>query len=224
MKKYSGFTGLLLATLFALAACAQPPAVPPTAVPATEATEAPVETATAAPTEEPTATVEATTEATEEPAEAIATPEADNGAGATDDPSIAGVVSRNARFTTLARALETAGLVETLQGDVTFTVFAPTDEAFAQLNRETLDALFDDPETLEEILIYHVIEGETLAAEVVGADEIITVRGDIITVTVEDETVTLNDSAEVIETDIIASNGIIHIIDNILLPPDVELP
>jgi uncharacterized surface protein with fasciclin (FAS1) repeats len=134
------------------------------------------------------------------------------------------VVSTNENFSTLLTAVETAGLVETLSGEGPFTVFAPTNAAFAAIDEATLNALLADPATLEQVLLYHVVEGEVLAADVVGLSEATTVQGQPITIMVDGETVTLNDSATVVETDITASNGVIHVIDSVLLPPDVTLP
>jgi uncharacterized surface protein with fasciclin (FAS1) repeats len=121
-------------------------------------------------------------------------------------------------FTTLATALEAAGLVETLKGDGPFTVFAPTDAAFEALPAGTLDGLLADPEALADVLLYHVVEGEVLAADVVGLESATTVEGQDVTITVDGETVMIND-AMVTMTDIMTSNGVIHVIDAVLIPP-----
>ena len=129
-------------------------------------------------------------------------------------------------FETLVSAVQAAGLEETLRGDGPFTVFAPTDDAFAALPAGTLDDLLADPEgALAPILTYHVVEGKVLAADVAGLDgqEVATVNGASFTVNVGDDgTVTLTDAAgnevTVVTTDIETSNGVIHVIDGVLLP------
>ena len=123
------------------------------------------------------------------------------------------------RFTTLVTALQEADLVEALSGKGRFTVFAPTDEAFAQLPEGTIEALLADIPTLTNILLYHVVEGRVLAEDVVLLEEAVTLLGETISIRVEDGKVFIND-AEVIITDIIADNGVIHVIDSVLLPPE----
>jgi uncharacterized surface protein with fasciclin (FAS1) repeats len=122
-------------------------------------------------------------------------------------------------FTTLVAAVQAAGLVETLQGEGPFTVFAPTDEAFAALPEGTLESLLEDPAALAEILTYHVVSGAVLAADVVGLDSATTVQGEDIAIEVVDGVVVLNGSANVIATDVMASNGVVHVIDAVILPP-----
>lgn len=122
-------------------------------------------------------------------------------------------------FDTLVAAVQAAGLVETLSGEGPFTVFAPTDEAFAALPEGTLDALLADPEALADILTYHVVSGKVLAADVVGLTSATTVQGSDIAISVVDGSVLLNDSATVTATDVEASNGVIHVIDAVILPP-----
>lgn len=126
-------------------------------------------------------------------------------------------------FTTLAAALEAAGLVETLQGEGPFTVFAPTDDAFAALPEGVLDALLlpENLETLQSILTYHVVSGAVYAADVTTGD-VPTVEGSAISVDTA-EGVVLNGSAVVTATDIEASNGVIHVIDAVILPPGVDV-
>lgn len=128
-------------------------------------------------------------------------------------------------FTTLATALEAAGLVETLKGAGPFTVFAPTDDAFAKLPAGTVDTLLEDPKgDLTAILTYHVVPGKVLAADVATLDgqKVKTVQGAELTVGVEGDKVTLTDAAggtvNVTQTDIEASNGVIHVIDGVLMP------
>ena len=123
------------------------------------------------------------------------------------------------QFNTLAAALEAAGLVGTLKGDGPFTVFAPTDAAFAKLPEGTVESLLE-PENRDQlvaILTYHVVPGKVEAADVVNLDEATTVNGQDVQITVADSGVQIND-ARVIETDIEASNGVIHVIDTVILP------
>jgi uncharacterized surface protein with fasciclin (FAS1) repeats len=120
-------------------------------------------------------------------------------------------------FTTLLTAVEAAGLVDTLKGEGPFTVFAPTDEAFAALPEGTLEALLADTDTLTEILLYHVVAGQVTADQVVELESAATVEGSTVTIRVEDGKVFIND-AEVITTDILTSNGVIHVIDAVILP------
>jgi uncharacterized surface protein with fasciclin (FAS1) repeats len=122
-------------------------------------------------------------------------------------------------FTTLLAAAQAAGLVETLQGDGPFTVFAPTDDAFAALPDGTLDGLLADPEGLKQVLLYHVVPGAVKADEVVNLTSADSVEGSPIAVAVKDGKVYLNDTAEVVATDVMASNGVIHVIDQVILPP-----
>jgi transforming growth factor-beta-induced protein len=125
-------------------------------------------------------------------------------------------------FKTLASALQAAGLVETLKGEGPFTVFAPTDEAFAKLDKALLDDLLkpENKDTLVAILTYHVVPGKVTAADVVKLNKAKTVQGEEITIKVEGNTVRVND-AKVTQTDIAARNGVIHVIDTVILPPTV---
>jgi len=122
-------------------------------------------------------------------------------------------------FTTLAAALNAAGLVETLQGEGPFTVFAPTDEAFANLPAGTVDTLLlpENQDQLVAILTYHVVAGEVTAADVVTLDSATTVNGQDVEIAVMGESVMIN-NATVIQADIMTSNGVIHVIDTVLLP------
>ena len=125
------------------------------------------------------------------------------------------------RFTTLVAAVEAAGLVDTLKGAGPFTVFAPTDDAFAKLPAGTLDDLLkpENKHKLTDILLYHVVSGKVMAADVVSLTSAPTVLGKDIKITVKDGKVFLNDTIQVIITDIETSNGVIHVIDAVLLPP-----
>jgi uncharacterized surface protein with fasciclin (FAS1) repeats len=124
------------------------------------------------------------------------------------------------QFKTLAAALTAAGLVDTLKGPGPFTVFAPTDAAFAKLPAGTVDTLLK-PESkakLTAILTYHVVAGKVMAADVVKLNEAKTVNGAIVAVKVDGGNVMIN-NAKVTTADIEASNGVIHVIDTVLLPP-----
>ena len=133
--------------------------------------------------------------------------------------SIVDIAVADGRFTTLVTAVQAAGLAETLAGEGPFTVFAPTDDAFAALPEGTVESLLADIPALTDILLYHVVSGEVLAADVVGLEAATTLQGADIKITVTDEGVFLNDTVKVIITDIQASNGVIHVIDGVLLPP-----
>jgi uncharacterized surface protein with fasciclin (FAS1) repeats len=136
-------------------------------------------------------------------------------------PDIVAIAAGDERFSTLVTALTEAGLVETLQGEGPFTVFAPTNDAFAALPEGTVEGLLADIPALTDVLLYHVVSGEVMAADVVNLDMADTVQGSTVDITVEDGTVMVND-AEVIITDIQAANGVIHVIDAVLVPAAEE--
>lgn len=119
-------------------------------------------------------------------------------------------------FNTLVTAVKTAGLVETLSGKGPFTVFAPTDDAFAKLPKVTVEGLLKDKKKLTAVLTYHVVPGKLMAKDVVKLSKAKTVQGQEITVTTKDGVKV--DEAKVIKTDIECSNGLIHVIDSIMLP------
>jgi uncharacterized surface protein with fasciclin (FAS1) repeats len=121
-------------------------------------------------------------------------------------------------FKTLVAAVQAAGLVDTLKGTGPFTVFAPTDEAFAKLPAGTVDNLLKDPEALANILLYHVVPGKVMAAQVSDGLTAKTAQGSTVTFTVADGGVKIND-ANITATDIETSNGVIHVIDSVILPP-----
>ena len=121
-------------------------------------------------------------------------------------------------FKTLVAAVQAAGLVDTLKGDGPFTVFAPTDEAFAKLPAGTVEGLLADPEALANILLYHVVPGKVMAADVTDGLVAKTAQGSTVTFTVADGAVKIND-ANISATDIETSNGVIHVIDSVILPP-----
>ena len=135
--------------------------------------------------------------------------------------TIVDIASAGADFSTLVAALSAAGLVETLQGTGPFTVFAPTNEAFAALPAGVLDKLLlpENKDTLAKILTYHVVPGQVLAADVTDGD-VATVEGQAVTLSTADG-VTVN-GAKVITADVMGSNGVIHVIDAVILPPDVD--
>ena len=120
-------------------------------------------------------------------------------------------------FNTLATALTEAGLIETLQGDGPFTVFAPTDEAFAKLPKGTVESLLKDKKALTNILLYHVVSGSVMASDVVKLDKATTISKNDVNVSVVDGKVFINES-QVTTADVKASNGVIHIIDTVLIP------
>ena len=122
-------------------------------------------------------------------------------------------------FNTLAKALQAAGLVDTLKGKGPFTVFAPTDEAFAKLPAGTLEDLLkpENKQKLTQILTYHVVPGKVTAAEVTKLKDAKTVNGKSVTISAAGGSVMV-DGAKVLKTDIMASNGVIHVIDSVILP------
>lgn len=177
------------AALLVLAACT--PAATPTPATQAPATQAPATMAPATPA--PTTTAEL--------------------------GDIVEVATAAGSFNTLLQAATAAGLVDTLKGDGPFTVFAPTDEAFAKLPAGTLDSLLADPEKLKAILLYHVVSGAVTSTQVVGLTKATSVEGSDIAISVKDGSVYLNDSAKVVTVDVMASNGVIHVIDTVILPP-----
>ena len=123
------------------------------------------------------------------------------------------------QFTTLAKALQAAGLVDTLKGKGPFTVFAPTDDAFAKLPSGALDDLLkpENKEKLKAVLLYHVVAGKVPAAKVMKMKSAKTVNGQEVTISTNGGKVMVND-ATVVKADVMASNGIIHVIDTVLMP------
>ncbi len=161
----------------------------------------------------------APTAATQSPAATAAPSDAPLASAGAMTKDIVETATEAGSFKTLLAAVKAAGLVETLQGAGPFTVFAPTDEAFAALPAGTLEGLLKDPTALKKILLYHVVSGSVTADKVVGITSATSVEGSPISVAVKDGTVWLNGSAKVVTTDVIASNGVIHVIDHVLLPP-----
>lgn len=156
---------------------------------------------------------------TEDPATGVEDPETE--VIEPEEMNIVEVASSAGSFDTLVQAVQAAGLNETLSSEGPFTVFAPTDEAFAALPEGTLDSLLADEEALRAVLTYHVVSGEYMAADVVGMDSVTTEQGEDINITVNDGQVMVND-ANVTQTDIQASNGVIHVIDKVILPPSMN--
>ena len=122
-------------------------------------------------------------------------------------------------FSTLVAAVEAAGLSETLDGEGPFTVFAPTDDAFAALPEGTVEGLLEDPDALSNILLYHVVPGEVTAEQVTTLESATTAQGADVAISLEGDSVFVDD-AQVIMTDIATSNGVIHVIDAVLMPPE----
>ena len=183
---------LVPALAIAIAACSS--AASPSSAPATAPTATPPPTTAAAPSTAPSASAAMTKDIVQTATEA-------------------------GSFKTLLAAVKAAGLVETLQDKGPFTVFAPTDAAFAALPAGTLDGLLKDPAALKKILLYHVVSGSVTADKVVGLTSATSVEGSPIAISVKDGTVYLNDSAKVMTADVMASNGVIHVIDTVVLPP-----
>jgi len=136
------------------------------------------------------------------------------------DKTIVDVAIENGSFKTLVAALKAADLVGALQGKGPFTVFAPTDAAFAKLPAGTVEALLKDPVTLGAILKYHVLAGRVMAADVITANgaKPATLNGAALDITVRNGKVYVN-GAQVTTADVVGSNGVIHVIDAVILPP-----
>lgn len=142
---------------------------------------------------------------------------AEQASAKTEMSSILETAKAAGSFTTLIAAIEAAGLEKALSGEGPFTVFAPTDEAFAALPKGTVESLLKDKEKLTAILTYHVVEGTVEAKDVVGIDKAKTLNGASFAVKAADDKVMVDD-AKVVKTDIACSNGVIHVIDKVLLP------
>ena len=142
-----------------------------------------------------------------------------NAGSSMDKKDIVDTAVAAGNFKTLAAALQAAGLVDTLKGKGPFTVFAPTDEAFAKLPAGTVDDLLkpENHDKLVAILTYHVVPGKVMAKDVVKLHEAKTVNGKDVKITAQGGKVMV-DSADVVKTDIVCSNGVIHVIDSVILP------
>ncbi len=170
-------------------------------------------------------TVEDTTvdSITEAPADTTATTDPSAAPMATEGETIIEVATANGSFDTLVSAIQAVGLAETLSGEGPYTVFAPTDEAFAALPEGTLDKLLlpENEEVLTQILTYHVVSGNIPSSDVTtGA--VPSLEGADLDVTADAGSVTVN-GATVIQPDVMASNGVIHVIDQVLVPPTVDI-
>jgi len=168
------------------------------------------------------ADAQATKEAKTMPAStSSSTPATAKAAGTTAQKNIVETAVAAGSFNTLVAAVKAAGLVETLSGNGPFTVFAPTDEAFAKLPKGTLEDLLkpENKAKLTSILTYHVVAGSVMAADVVKLESAKTVNGQSVKIQAKDGKVMLG-SSQVVKTDIATSNGVIHVIDTVLLPAD----
>lgn len=145
-------------------------------------------------------------------------------AAAAEVGDIVAVATAAGSFNTLAAALEAAGLVETLQGDGPFTVFAPTDEAFAALPAGLVDALLlpENVEILKDILLYHVVSGSTVTSDMVAAGDVAMANGKNATIVIDGDTITIAGST-ITAVDVAASNGVIHVISAVMVPADVDV-
>jgi uncharacterized surface protein with fasciclin (FAS1) repeats len=135
------------------------------------------------------------------------------------DLVVASTKGNPAEFKTLLMLVKKAGLAKTLAGPGPFTVFAPTDKAFAKVPKSTLNKLLKNRKLLRSVLLYHVVSGKVMAADVVKLTKATTVNGKDIAIKVRNGSVYLNGKTRVIKTDIEASNGIVHVINKVLLPP-----
>lgn len=144
---------------------------------------------------------------------------ADNAA----DNTIYDVIVDDDRFSTLRSLLSDADLTETLMGG-TYTLFAPTDEAFAKVDPDTLALIASDPEVLKQVLLYHVVAGNMTGEQVTAATQLASAEGASLNIAANGSTVKINDTATITSVDMTASNGVVHVIDSVLLPPDLKLP
>ena len=139
------------------------------------------------------------------------------GAWADSGKTIVEIAQENGNFTTLVAAVQEAGLVESLSGEGPFTVFAPTDAAFEALPEGALDELLADPEALKAVLTYHVVPGAVMSSDLSDGMTATTVSGDDVTITIDGDAVMV-EGATVTQADIEASNGVIHVIDTVIVP------
>jgi uncharacterized surface protein with fasciclin (FAS1) repeats len=145
-------------------------------------------------------------------------------APAADQGDIIAVATAAGSFNTLAAALGAAGLVEILQGEGPFTVFAPTDEAFAALPAGLVDALLlpENIEVLKQILLYHVISGSEVTSDMVTTGDVVMASGDTATIAINGGTITIA-GAPIATVDVPASNGVIHVISAVMVPPGLDV-
>ena len=159
---------------------------------------------------------QSTAQAPETTASAPANQNSAESQSAVNGNTVVDIASEAGSFNTLGAAIQAAGLGETLSGDGPFTVFAPTDDAFAKLPEGTVEALLQDSEKLTAILTYHVVPGKVMASDVMGLQSAPTVQGQSLAIDTSNGVKV--DNASVVKTDIVASNGVIHVIDTVLLP------
>jgi uncharacterized surface protein with fasciclin (FAS1) repeats len=133
------------------------------------------------------------------------------------EANIVSAAEQAGQFKTLLAALKEAGLAGALQGEGPFTVFAPTDAAFAKLPAGALEGLLKNPEQLKAVLTYHVVPGRLKASDVLGGAELVTLQGEKLEATTDGKTARI-DGAAVIQADLECSNGVIHVVDTVLLP------
>lgn len=145
-------------------------------------------------------------------------------ADAGSEGDIIEVATAAGSFTALAAALDAAGLVETLQGEGPFTVFAPTDDAFAALPEGLVEALLlpENVEILKDILLFHVISGSEVTSDIVSAGDVEMASGDMATIVVDGSKITIA-GAPISSVDVKASNGVIHVVDAVMVPADVDV-
>lgn len=204
MKRTVRLLSLLIAALLVLTACSTAEeAGQETSEPAAPAI--PSEPAVEEPTSEPSVTVSETEAATEGDVSGDAS------------GTILELAAENPQLSQLVAAIEAAGLTDALEQAGPLTVFAPNNDAFAQLNQSDLTALLSDPTSLGDILEYHVVEGSYPSSELSDGDTLTTMEGTDLTVNVDGSTITVG-GAEVVQADIEAGNGVIHVIDGVLQP------
>jgi uncharacterized surface protein with fasciclin (FAS1) repeats len=147
---------------------------------------------------------------------------------ATSKQKIVAIAASDPQFSTLVTALKTAGLVKALNGKGPFTVFAPTNDAFAKIPADTLNGLLADKKALAGVLSYHVLSGKVPSSKLQPTQTVKTLQGDTITIDVANGTATITDGqgnvSNIVKTDIKAKNGVIHVIDTVLLPPADTTP
>ncbi|HSJ45270.1 MAG TPA: fasciclin domain-containing protein [Euzebyales bacterium] len=203
MKRSLLLLGLLAAALLLLAACSS----------AEETGGTATEGGGAADASEPTDDTIVSEPALDETSEPAADAE-----GETSGQSLADVAADNPQLTQLVQALEAAGLTSALQDAGPLTVFAPNNDAFASLDRSDLTELLANPQQLGDILRYHVVEGAVTSSDMEDGQTLTTLEGSDLTVSVDGSTISV-DGAEVVEPDIEAGNGVIHIINGVIRPP-----
>ena len=165
---------------------------------------------------------------------AIAADEADKSSETTDAkitvesaqimPSISKIIADGASYNTLEKALVATGLDKTLDGATEYTLFAPTDEAFAELGEETLNKLMmpEHKEKLRSFLLYHVIQGKRAAVSFNDGTDVKSLNGDLLEIDLDDGQVKVEDSSDVVNADLNASNGVVHVIDKVLVPESLD--